>query len=74
MLNYDLAHMIQEEYRQEVAAGRLIAKVERGVRRPRRIVALETLRQTRHRLGVALIRLGLSLAGRDAPADVGSTP
>jgi hypothetical protein len=73
MLGYDLACMIQKEYRQEVEARRLIANAARTPRRRLTAAVLEAAPHTRQRLGVYVIRLGLSLAGRDVPVDAGST-
>jgi hypothetical protein len=68
VLNYDLAHLIQAEYRGEAATGRLITQAERA-QGPRRRGPFETLRRARQRLGVAMMRLGAGLAGRDTPVD-----
>jgi hypothetical protein len=69
MLDYHLATRIQEEYRQERNAVRLVNQAERALidpnaSRPR----LEGLRRWRRWLGLALIRLGAGVGGRDISA------
>jgi hypothetical protein len=69
MLDYHLASRIQEEYRQERDAVRLMnqaerALIDRNAPRPR----LEGLRRWRRWLGLTLIRLGAGIGGRDTSA------
>ena len=72
MMNYDLARLVQEEIRKEVAAGRLVNQATRArVTRDGR-VRFEGVRRLRRWLGVGLIRLGLGMAGRDVSASPGT--
>jgi hypothetical protein len=73
MMNYDLARLVQDEIRKEVAAGRLVNQAQRArsslsAGRAR----FEGLRRLRRSFGVTLIRLGLSMAGRDVSASAGT--
>jgi hypothetical protein len=73
MMNYDLARLVQDEIRKEVAAGKLVNQAVRA-RSQSRLgrTRVEGPHRLRRWLGVTLIRLGLGMVGRDVSAPAGT--
>ena len=74
MMHYDLARLMQHEIRKEAAAGKLVNQAVRATRNSPGIgrARFDALRRMRRAVGVALIRVGLGMAGRDVSASPGT--
>ena len=71
MMNYDLARLVQDQIRKEVAAGKLVNQAQRA-RAATRAARVAGPNRLRRWLGVTLIRLGLGMVGRDVTVHAGT--